>query len=150
MHSTLITKWATTPKIYYYITKLKSSFPFCIGLALICLPILTNTKVYYLYSVTCHLSPVTCHMTTTLCSFSFYESSRRFGDVAVRGLVIARVTGSKATLMHIGGTQMGWFGLVPEAPYVVDITKNEVYHNLWGLCQQNDGGCYQLSSLVVT
>ena len=34
----------------------------------------------------CHLSHVTCHLTTTLCSYPCYESHRRFGDMAARGL----------------------------------------------------------------
>ena len=37
------------------------------------------------------LSTVTCHMTATLCSFRSHASPRRFGDVAVGGMVIDRV-----------------------------------------------------------
>ena len=40
----------------------------------------------------CNLSPDTCHLTTTLCRFRCYASPRRFGDAAVGGLVIDRVT----------------------------------------------------------
>ena len=48
----------------------------------------------HLSCVTCQMSHITWHLTPDhwpLCSFSCYESPRKFGDVAVGGLMINRV-----------------------------------------------------------
>ena len=65
-------------------------------------------KSILFFLIMCHISPVTSPP-TTLCSFSFYESSRRFG---AGGLVMDIVICSKVTVKHSGGPQLGRFGLV--------------------------------------